>query len=273
MRFYRELEKWGNMPELSILLPSLRPLEVEKRIAEFAKTDPDVDYEIIIVSPFPVSGEKVAHLLETEKKGVLFAMNEAYKKASGEYVIPWSDDAAPRENCLQNILSFVKSQNPEIPFVAGFAKESPRGAGFGQWQVYGKLYAGWLCASKKTIERAGGLFDTVYKNYWGDPDFCLRVWEKGGRVEICKNAVIKIGQIDDEIKSSNLNSCFEHDTETFFNRWHDKLGGRSKKVWWLINCEVPNCFSDHVRAFLRHIPYLKLLKDNAISATRKFKTG
>ena len=256
------------MPELSILLPSLRPSEVEKRIAEFAVTNPDIDYELIIVSPFSVTGKKVVHLLETEKKGVLFAMNEAYKVVRGDYIIPWSDDASPCDNCLQNILEFMKSQNSEIPFVAGFEKESPRGEGFGQWQVYGKLYVGWLCASKKTIETVGGLFDLVYKNYWGDPDFCLRIWEKGGRVEICKNAKIKIGQINDDVKSNNLNFCFERDTETFFDRWHSKLGGGAKRIWWKINCEVPVTFSDHARAFLRQIPYLKELKDIVISATK-----
>ncbi len=256
------------MPELSILLPSLRPMEVEKRIAEFSQTNPDVDYELIIVSPFSVAGKKVVHLLEIEKRGVLYAMNEAYKIASGDCIVPWSDDAAPCDNCLKNILEFVKSQPQEIPFVAGFAKVSPHGEGFGQWQVYGKLYVGWLCASKKTIESVGGLFDLIYKNYWGDPDFCLRVWEKGGRVEVCKNAHIKIAQINDEVKSSNLNACFEKDTETFFNRWHDKLGGGRKKIWWRLNCEVPNSFSDRVRAFLRNIPYLKELKDKFISAIK-----
>lgn len=256
------------MPELSILLPSLRRNEVEKRIEEFSVTNPDIDYELIIVSPFPISGNKVVHLKEKEKKGVLFAMNEAYKIAEGDYIVAWSDDASPRENCLKNILDFIKQQPKDIPFVAGFAKEHPRGIGFGQWQVYNRLYVGWLCASKKTIETVGGFFDTTFKNYWGDPDFCLRVWEKGGKVEICTNAVIKINQINDEIKSGNMNSCFDKDTETFFNRWHEKLGKGRKKIWWQINCEVPNSLSDHIRAFLRNITYLKELKDKILYAIK-----
>ncbi len=255
------------MPELSILLPSLRYEEVTKRIAEFARTNPYVDYEIIVVSPFAVSGNKVVHLPETEKKGVIFAMNEAYKKASGKYIVPWSDDAAPSDNCLKNILDFVKANEGSTPFVAGFAKYDSRGSGFGQWSVYGKLYVGWLCASKNTIEKIGGFFDTAFKNYWADPDFCLRVWDNGGRVEICPDAVIKVQQINDEVKSGNINSCFERDTQTFFDRWHDKLGKGTKKIWWRINCEIPNSYSGYIRHFLRNIPYLKEIKD-CISAKK-----
>jgi len=249
------------MPELSILLPSLRPDELNKRIAEFAATHSKMDYELVVVSPFLVSGEKIVHILETKPRGVLYAMNEAYKKASGDYIVLWSDDASPCEGCLQNILDFVKQHDQPLPFAAGFAKVDPRGEGFGQWSVYGKLYVGWACASKKTIEAVGGLFDPHYKNYWGDPDFSLRVWEKGGTVMVCKTSYIEITQINDEVKARNLSTSFEEDTQTFFNKWHDKLGQGKKKVWRKINCEIPNSFSGHVRGFLRNIPYLKEIKE------------
>jgi glycosyltransferase involved in cell wall biosynthesis len=248
------------MPKLSILLPSLRPDELKKRIVEFSATHPRMDYELVVVSPFLVSGEKIVHILETEPRGVLYAMNEALKKASSDYIVLWSDDASPIKDCLQNILAFVKKNEKNLPFAAGFSKVDSRGEGFGQWRVYGKLYVGWACASKRTIEAVGGLFDPDYRNYWGDPDFSLRVWEKGGTVAVCKDAYIEVVQINDKVKTKNLSTCFEKDTQTFFNKWHDKLGKGRKKVWWKINCEIPNSFSDHLRAFLRNLPYLKELK-------------
>jgi GT2 family glycosyltransferase len=247
------------MPEVSILLPSLREQQVLRRLEEFSETNRELDYEIIVVSPFSVEGDKIVHLQETEQNGVLSAMNNAYAIAKSEFIVLWSDDAIPRENCIQNILEYARQK--QGLYAVGFAKEDEKGAGFGQWQVYDKLYVGWLCTSKSTVDSVGGLFDPIFTNYWGDPDLCMRIWENGGSVDVCNTALIQVAQSDDEVKSQNLAKSFSKDTERFLDRWHPKYGKWRRRVWWLINCEVPITANDHIRAALRHIPFLKLLID------------
>ena len=58
------------MPEISILIPSLRREQIERRIVEFAGANPDVDYEIVVTSPFPVSGDRVVHVLEHRREHI-----------------------------------------------------------------------------------------------------------------------------------------------------------------------------------------------------------
>lgn len=249
------------MAELSILLPSLRPDAVQRKVEEFLSTNADVDYELVIVSPFDMRGERVVHVPETERRGVIHAINEAYRHAKGEYIVLWSDDATPENGCLRHMLDLVRTK--EAPFLASFRRRDTSGKEAEQWAVYGKLYAGWLCASRRTFDLVGGLFEPSFKNYWADPDLSLRVWQKGGKVEVCRDAWIGVEQIDDQVKSENLSSSFDKDTEVFFDRWHSQFGKSSRKVWTEINLPVPHSVGGHVRAVLRKIPLLRKLKRSA----------
>ena len=55
------------MPEVSIILPSLRPEAVLQRIKEFSITNKDVDYEIVVVSPFTIKQDRVVHIYEEKQ--------------------------------------------------------------------------------------------------------------------------------------------------------------------------------------------------------------
>lgn len=255
------------MSEISILLPSLRPQAVFRSIDEFLLTNPGVDYEIVVVSPFKVEGDRVIHIVEEKRQGVIQAMNQAYKRASGEHIVVWSDDASPENNCLQCMLDFVKSH--DAPFIAGFRLRDIKGKELEQWSVYGKLYVGWLCASKKTFDAVGGLFDSRFKNYWADPDLSLRVWGKEGKVAVCQDAWIKVAQIDDKIKKDNLSAFFDADTEVFFNRWHDEFGKGLTRNWIDINLPVPCSIGGRIRAILRKAPYLRKIKYSVMNLIEK----
>ncbi|BEV73307.1 hypothetical protein THUN1379_27890 [Paludibacterium sp. THUN1379] len=247
------------MTAISILLPSIRPELAKQRISEFAEHIHQIDYEVVLVSPFSVDLPRVVHIQENERRGVIHAMNEAYKAASGEMVVLWSDDAKIQPQAIENIVKFTKSQDGL--FAAGFRKKDETGRESEQWSVYGKLYVGWLCATKKTIDAAGGLFDPVFRNYWADPDLSLRIHAMGGSVQVCQNAWIEIAQAEDVVKQANLASSFEKDTETFFAKWHPFLGRKRRCEWWEINTPIPYDFKGRVKSVLRKIPFLKKLKD------------
>lgn len=216
------------MPEVSIILPSLRPTAVLQRIKEFSITNRDSDYEIVVVSPFTIKEDRVVHIYEEEQLGSTFANNTAYENSSGEYIVWWADDVYPTTNCLSNMLRFVKSKRD--PFIGSFRLRRG-GREKSQWIVYGKLYACLGCASRNTLKLIGGFFDPIFKHYWVDPDMCLRTWEKGGRVEICPDAWVEDENIIDEVRENSWNKYFATDTQTFLNRWHDTLGRGIEKDW------------------------------------------
>lgn len=227
------------MPEVSILLPSLRHTCVLKRIEEFDQMNSGVDYEIIIVSPFIVEGNKVVHIAESEPKGNVYAQNLAYKNSSGKYIVNWTDDISPTPNCLAEMLNFVKDK-PD-PFIGVFGQKLVNGEELPQWSIYGKLQACWGCASRTTIEMIGGYLYPAFKSFWSDPDLSLRVWEKGGTVKVCPKAWLIIAESQDveNVTSRNASMYWEKDTETFFNRWHEKLGKGMPKDTSVINQALP----------------------------------
>lgn len=247
------------MPQISILLPSLRPENTQKRICEFENTAPDIDYELIVVSPFHVEGEKVVHIHEKEKRGVIAAMNEAYLHARGDIIILWSDDAMPCENSLKNMVSFI--QKHKAPFAAGFRKKTEEGQESEQWQVYGKLTVGWQGLTRETIEKVGGLFRSHFRNYWADPDLSMRIWEKGGSVAVCDDAWLTIMQEEDDVKQGNLSASFDSDKEAFFSFWHDQYGKGKAKDWRRINTQVPLTLLGKIKGVLRQMPLTLEVKD------------
>jgi len=259
------------MPEVSITLPSLRPEALLQRVKEFSITNKDVDYEIVVVSPFTVKQDRVVHIYEEKQLGNTYAFNVAYKNSSGEYVVWWADYISPTANCLSNMLSFVKSRKE--PFIGAFSVKDGQGRKLLPVGVYGKLYACFGCVSKNTINLIGGYFDSVYKAYWADPDMCLRAWRKGGEVKVCPNTWVVMEYIVDKLKKDSRSQYFDKDKETFLNRWHNLLGNRierdrAERDWTIINKPM-YCTWDKLRIALHSklssIPYLKKIKQNTIN--------
>ena len=254
------------MPEISITLPSLRPETALQRVREFSATNGDSDYELIIVSPFAIEGDKVVHIQEKEPKGTAFANDMAYQNSSADHIVWWADDLVPTVNCLANIVNFVKSKKD--PFIASFRMKDRFGKEKPQWTIYGKLLAGFGCASRNTLDLIGGYFDTAYRSYWQDPDMCLRAWTRGGKVEVCQNAWVVMEHIFDKLRENNWDKYQLEDTKTFLDRWHNTLGkgierDRVQRDWTVISKPVYST-AEKIRLrlifWLASIPYLRKIK-------------
>lgn len=250
-------------PEISIILPSLRNEAISKCIHEFALTNSSTSYEIVVISPFKVEGEKTVHVIEKERLGGIYANNLGLERASAPYIAYWSDDVSPTQNCLSNILNFTRQQC--VPFIGAFRMKNSQGHEIEQWKVYDRLYACFGCLSRETLSIIGGFLSPVFRSYWADPDMCLRTWENGGKVEVCKDAWIVVSQAEDEIKGGNWNHNFEADRKQFLDRWHEKLGkdterSQVEKNWRLINKPVHTTVRQRILAFLRSIPLSRKIK-------------
>jgi hypothetical protein len=208
--------------EISILLPSLRPEALAKSIQEFADTNSNVDYEIVVVSPFEVKGTNVVWIKEETPKGSVLATNIAYSNSCGEYKMYFSDDVSPTKGCLRNMINFMNTK--ESPFVGAFKMIRPNGGEIGPFGAYNRLYACYGCVNGTTISKLNGLFDSSFEYSWVDIDLSLRCWLANGKVEICKDAIVIPRQIDDELYRSHRGDSFNRDVETFLNKWHSILG-------------------------------------------------
>jgi GT2 family glycosyltransferase len=219
-------------PQISILLPSVRPELCAKTISNFEETNNNFDYEITVVSPFEVRANKVRWIKEESKLGSVLATKIAYTYSTAPYVIYFSDDVIPTKDCLSSLYDLVKGKKD--PFIGAFKMETPSGQQIGPFGVYGKLYACYGCLSKLTAEWIGGFFDTKFMYSWVDCDLSLRCWEFGGKVEICKNAVVIPNQIEDEIYLSHRETFFQ-DFDTFTKKWHETLGKDLPRIHGEIN--------------------------------------
>jgi len=206
---------------ISILLPSVRPEAVKQTIREFAETNPGFDYEIVVVSPFEVQGENVIWVEEREPLGSVSATFMAYVHSRGKYVIYFSDDVTPGQNCLTEMYNFME-QHP-APFIGAF-KMMDSTREIGPFGAYDKLYACYGCLSRETISKLDGFFDTQFLFSWADIDISLRCWEIGGKVEICHTAVVYPHQIHDDVYKNHREKYWNSDVNQFFDIWHEKLG-------------------------------------------------
>ena len=162
-------------PEISILLPSLRPELVNKTIKEFEFTNSNTRYEIVVVSPFEVLGSKVKWIKEIEQFGSVYATNTSLTFSQANYVVYFSDDVSPTKDCLRYMLNLVSSHLS--PFIGAFKMQTQSAKEIGPFGAYNRLYACYGCLHRNTINLLGQLFHSDFKYSWADIDLSLKCWE------------------------------------------------------------------------------------------------
>jgi hypothetical protein len=221
--------------EITILLPSVREELVKQRIKEWKQTNSDVNYEIIVISPFPCEEIGTIWLNDINKKGSVHATNLGLGIAQGKYIIYFSDDVQPTKGCLRKMIDFMDSQSTH-PFLGAFKMQTDSGKEIGPFGAYNKLYACYGCISiEDLILSSGILFRPEFKYSWCDIDLSLRIWEKGGKVEICKEAIVIPRQVEDEGYKEHRKNYFQQDVNTFLGIWHNKLGKGIERTHSAVN--------------------------------------
>ena len=82
--------------KLSLTLPTLFPGPAARIIENVRATVRDLDYEIIVVGPFEVSGPEIRWIREEAPRGVGAAHTTACQSAIGDVVFPLVDDIESR---------------------------------------------------------------------------------------------------------------------------------------------------------------------------------
>lgn len=193
--------------DLSIILPSIREDKREICVGEIKKYTQGIDYEIV---------------LNTEPIGFYQAIEQAYRRARGEYIVLLADDILPMVRWAEKMIDFMGSHEDEI-FEGGF-KFLNRDGPCPEHGYYGKLFTRVPFIRRKVCEEVGGFIDTAYKAFFGDADLSLRVWNAGGRVEVCPYAQLYSADIPDNQHKAMMGRYYAQDKKTFRERWDGIFG-------------------------------------------------
>lgn len=206
--------------KLSIIIPSLRADKMENLAKQFAEYCSK--YEIIVISPNEINVENTVWIKEDKPAGIYKAVEKGLKKAKGDYILHMPDDMEIFPDTINNALKFMDWKKKTI---VGFKCVGNDGLEFEIGGYFGKIFASCPLISRKTLKYLDNiLMDTYYTSFYGDPDLSLRLWVKGGKVEICKEAKMYIHGCHDEIKINSLQAYEDKDKEKFIKRWETKLG-------------------------------------------------
>ena len=220
------------MPKVSITLPSLRP-NLFAQCADSIRSNAGYDdFEIVAVSPFRATGDKVRWIEERDKNGACRAQATAYEQCSGDIIVAMSDYIITRRNWLRNLVAFIdEHERRNFPFCAGlFWANTIGGPTIGT--VFGNYYPYFPAATRRSFEAAGGYFSRDFIAHFGDPDLGMRFWAAGGKCQPCWDSVItqSFRRLQIEPARTGLKEHLDVDLATFLAKWHARLGPS-----WVVN--------------------------------------
>lgn len=215
------------MPKVSITLPSLRPDLLAQCVDSIRRNAGFEDYEIVVVSPFPVAGTKIKWIEEREKAGNCRAHATAADHASGQILVTMSDYIVTRRNWLRNAVDFIEERERTIfPFCAGLFWANSTEIGPTLGTAFGHYYPYFPAASRRSLDAAGGYFSREFISNFGDVDLGLRIWAAGGQCLPCWDAVITQSCRRQMISpaQTGLKDKIDQDRVTFAAKWQDSFG-------------------------------------------------
>ena len=218
-------------PEISIVIPSLRPDKVEKALERVHRYSGGVEYEVLVVSPQqPSAHERVVHLLERQPAGIVNATNAGVEASRGKWVLTFADDMLLNPGSLSNLLHKMRQREGEL-FLG-----SLRGyTGQHLWSTPGyfvPVLACCPCIERSQLAKIGGfLFDPGFRSTFNDHDLSARVHYSGGKVEICEDAWFESVSIVDGIGLTYRGQDYVNDSRFFFERWEPIAGAEYGYSW------------------------------------------
>lgn len=202
---------------ITVVLPSVRPHNIERAVNSITKACQREQLELIIVADF-VNEElskrnDILWIHNKERGGVITAMNEGLGYARGDYLFCTTDEAVITENGLDNLKDFCVENNDNI-------LTCPRHIPYYPFYYYKKFFAAFPFAHRSLIEKIGGFFDPAYKSFYADPDLSMRAYQHGIEVKECRwVAVVHHNNMQCQAHKHNVSTYVEADREFFKQRW------------------------------------------------------
>jgi hypothetical protein len=206
--------------KLSIILPSVFPNDVAETIRSFHETTRAVDYEIIVVSPFEVNLPRVVWVKEETPLGNVPANVEAFRHATGDFILAAADDIIVRPGWDDMVLrDFAERERNHKYFSIGL-HQNTRVIN----TVFGIYFPVFPLTRKATLD-ALGFFVPDYIAHFGDSDLAMRIWDAGGRCEFSREPLVEhYNLLTRNDGATKKGQSLDHDREVFVRRWGGKYG-------------------------------------------------
>jgi len=205
---------------VSIVIGSVRHHQTVKCLESIHRYTKDIPYEVVLIAPFDIEPHpNVVYVRESNPRGYYWAISDAFEQASGEYIIHIADDCRATPLWAKNMINYMKLHDGEI-FEGSYRHFDVKGERAPQGH-YGKLIAPFICIRKDVARQIGGLMDTYYTSFCGDPDLAMRVWHNGGSVGTCPDAWIYHCDDDDEQFFKRRKKYGAKDVQAFLARWYE----------------------------------------------------
>jgi GT2 family glycosyltransferase len=193
------------MNDLSIVIPTCQRSDLLERCLISIERGTQCSYEIIVVDGASTDGtaavlnrarqrlgDRLQIIREEKREGYTKGINKGFRAAAGRFISWLNDDARPSPGSLDQALQQLSASSAQVGLVALFhawqgirnvAYESRvNGRLYRLLHVRGTLYANFGLGRRETFGNLG-YFDESYFVFGADPDFSLKVWHAGMRVE------------------------------------------------------------------------------------------
>lgn len=214
--------------QLSVLIASIRPKRVHDAIARLRPDLAPYDYEIVVVSPFEISGPRIVWVPEETPRGSINAANLGFAAAKGDLTIQAADDVAFDRGLISPaIVQLGSMRQSNLPCV-GFAHRRGKQAYLNV--AYGRYVPGYYVAPTAALRLIGDtLYDPNFRVAWADQDLGLRIWSVGGRCEIATGGVVHdFGTSEKPTLSAGMT---EANTSREFEMFAAKWSGAQPEFW------------------------------------------
>lgn len=226
--------------KLSIVIPTYNRLDYLKKCLKSIEENANVSYEVIVVDGGSTDGTKefllaqpnnIKPIFDEKLEGCVRALNKGLRTVQGEYVCWLNDDMMVIENALTRMIDFLEDERHKKVGMGAFYYTVMDEGGKCSYDFIINSVAGIPYADcgmlKTSLMKELGYFDESFTKYSFDPDFSVRVWEKGLAVAGCKEAKLIHYQVWDETRSlfpsAGENSIGSKDGQVFWKKWENKL--------------------------------------------------
>lgn len=223
-------------PVVSIIVPTYRRPEALIECLNSIASTVYIPHEVIVVAVADdestcsaLKERSVKSIMQPSRGGAVQAMNMGFHAARGAYLIQINDDCQLLPHSIASAVRFLQAPAHRDVGVAAFFHDSPvrrnvhaqiqiEGIWYFVCQVRGLCYANFGLAKRLLYEQLD-YFDDRYFMYGADPDFSLKVWQAGLKVEPCPGALIHHAELRDE-RGERERSQQESDNKKLFAKWN-----------------------------------------------------
>ena len=173
-------------------------------------------------------GDRLRIIREPLRAGFVRAANAGFRAARGRNLMWLNDDARPIHGALDAAVAQIDAAPADVGLLAMYHRSDVtknvafeavrRGVAYRLLHVRGTLYANFGIGRRETFERVG-YFDEGYYLNGGDPDFSLKAWNCGMRVEPAKGVFIDHDEHADERRAVDT-ARGQADNERLFEKWN-----------------------------------------------------